>query len=295
MALRSMTGFGVAEGDLSPRVAVSVRIVAVNGRFLDVVLRCQPRMDVTDLEPAVRATLGEGLTRGRVTVSIQLRRRDGGEAGLSLRWESAAALLRELERRPAGLELAPLSLRDLLALPGFAEGLGELALDEAERTALLGVIGEARAALVRSREEEAEALVSQIGGELTVLEGFTSWLETANVRVRDVLLSRLRERLGELLAGIAVPEDRLLVEAAIGADRADVAEEVARLGAHVAQARRLLMEGGAVGKRLEFVLQEILREVNTAASKCREAGLGERVVEAKAAVEKLREQIANLE
>lgn len=295
MVLRSMTGFGMAEGDLSPRLAASVRLVAVNSRLLDVVLRCQPRLDLTELEPPVRSVLGDGLSRGRVTVLIQLRRLAVGDAGITLRWETAASLVKELERRPAGLELAPLSLRDLLALPGFAEGLGEITLDEGERSALLAVIGEARAALVRSREEEAQALAPQIDRELTVLEGFATWLEGANGRVRDVLLARLRERLAELLAGIAVPEDRLLVEAAIGADRADVAEEVARLGAHLIQARRLLAEGGAIGKRLEFVLQEILREVNTAASKCREAGLGERVVEAKAAVEKLREQVANLE
>jgi uncharacterized protein (TIGR00255 family) len=98
-----------------------------------------------------------------------------------------------------------------------------------------------------------------------------------------------------MLAGTEVSQDRVLQEAAIAAERADVAEEVQRLAAHLTHLRALLAEGGAVGKKLDFLLQEVLREVNTAASKCREVGMGERVVGAKAALEKLREQCANLE
>ena len=92
-----------------------------------------------------------------------------------------------------------------------------------------------------------------------------------------------------------VSQDRVLQEAAVAADRADVAEEVQRLAAHLAHLRSLLAAGGTAGKKLDFLFQELLREVNTAASKCREVGMGERVVSAKAALEKLREQCANLE
>ncbi len=108
-------------------------------------------------------------------------------------------------------------------------------------------------------------------------------------------MARLSDRLATLLDGTEVSQDRLLQEAAVAADRADVAEEVQRLAAHLDHFERLLGQGGPVGKKIDFLLQELLREVNTAGSKCREAGMGERVVEAKAALEKLREQCANLE
>ena len=294
-ALRSMTGFGSAEGALSARLAAAVRLTSVNGRFLELSVRTQPRFDTAMLEPALRSVLGERITRGRVQVLVQLQVLQSGSTGLAFHWEVAEALLAELDRAPAGLDLAPVSLRDLLSLPGFAEGLGEVTLDEAEQQALLALVATARDALVAAREQEAAALLPQVEGEAAVLEAFTGWLDEVNGQVQQILMARLRERLASLLEGVALPEDRLLGEAALGADRADVSEEIQRLRAHLDHLRRLLAGGGPVGKKLDFLIQELLREINTSGSKCREAGMGERVVEAKAAVEKLREQAANFE
>jgi len=294
-ALRSMTGVGLAQGQLSPRLAATVKLTTVNGRFLEVTLRTQPRLDTAELEARVRAVLAEQLERGRAQLSMQLQALPGVAQELAFNWDVAARLAAELSARPGGLELAPLALRDLLALPGFVEGGGELELDEEEQVVLLGLVAAARDGLVAAREQEATALRGQIDGELALLRDFTEWLAGVNATVKAALLARLQERLAELLGGVEAPEDRLLVEAALAADRADVSEEVERLRAHLGHARRLLDGGGPVGKRLDFLTQELLREVNTAGSKCREAGVGERVVEAKAAVEKLREQFANLE
>jgi len=293
-ALHSMTGFGQAGGDLSERLAAQIRLASVNARFLEVVVRTFPRFDTTELEPALRAVLAERLARGRVVVTIELQTRPGAAAGPAFRWEAAQALVASLAQRPAGIELAPLQLRDLLALPGFVEG-GEHALDEGERARLLALAGEARDLLAAARRTEASALRPQLDGETTVLTEFAAWLRATGGGLRELLLARLRERLAALLEGRAVAEERLVQEAALLADRADTAEEVERLDAHLAHLRRLLDGGGPVGKKLDFLLQELLREVNTAASKCREAGMGERVVEAKAALERLREQSANLE
>jgi len=293
-ALHSMTGFGQAGGDLSERLAAQIRLASVNARFLEVVVRTFPRFDTTELEPALRAVLAERLARGRVVVTIELQTRPGAAAGAAFRWEAAQALVASLAQRPAGIELAPLQLRDLLALPGFVEG-GEHALDEGERARLLALAGEARDLLAAARRTEASALRPQLDGETTVLTEFAAWLRATGGGLRELLLARLRERLAALLEGRAVAEERLVQEAALLADRADTAEEVERLDAHLAHLRRLLDGGGPVGKKLDFLLQELLREVNTAASKCREAGMGERVVEAKAALERLREQSANLE
>jgi uncharacterized protein (TIGR00255 family) len=290
-----MTGFGQAQGDLSERLAAEVRMTSVNSRFLEVTLRTHPRFETAELEAALRSVLSGGLARGRVQVTVELRPLVRSGTSLVLHWELASQLMKALEQRPAGLELAPLALRDLLALPGFAEGGGELALTPEEQRALLDTAGRARDALVGQREREAAALLPQIHGELAELASFRSWLAEVNEQVRTALFGRLKERLATLLEGAEVNQDRLLQEAAIAADRVDVAEEVQRLAAHLAHFDALLVEGGPVGKKIDFLLQELLREVNTAGSKCREVGMGERVVAAKAALEKLREQCANLE
>jgi uncharacterized protein (TIGR00255 family) len=293
--LRSMTGFGQAQGELSPRLAAQVRVTSLNSRFLEVVVRTHPRIETAELEAALRPVLAERIGRGRVQVVIELKPVVAGRTDLVLHWEVASSLLDALAGRPEGLELAPLTLRDLLALPGFSEGGGELALAPEEQQVLLALIGSARDALVAVREREAAALMPQIDGEVAELEAFQRWLAEVNAGLRETLLARLREKLVALLDGMEVNQDRLIQEAAIAVDRADVAEEVQRLAAHLAHLRSLLAEGGAAGKKLDFLLQEVLREVNTAASKCREVGMGERVVSAKAALEKLREQCANLE
>ena len=293
--LRSMTGFGQAQGELSPRLAAQVRVTSLNSRFLEVTLRTHPRIETGELEAALRPLLSERVARGRVQTVVELRSTAREVAGLVLHWEVASSLLEALGQRPKGLELAPLTLRDLLALPGFAEGGGELTLTAEEQKTLLGLVSEARDALVSVREREAAALLPQIEGEVAELESFQRWLVGVNSELREVLFARLRERLATALEGMEIDRDRLLQEAALAADRSDVAEEVQRLAAHLTHLRGLLVEGGAVGKKLDFLLQEVLREVNTAASKCREVGMGERVVGAKAALEKLREQCANLE
>ena len=293
--LRSMTGFGQAGGELSQRLRAEVRLTSVNSRFLEVALRTHPRVETAELEAAVRPVLAAGLARGRVQVTVDLALLARASAGLVLHWEVAESLLAALAQRPAGIELAPLELRDLLALPGFAEGGGELALTPEEQQALLALVGQARDGLVAVREREAAALLPQVAGEIALLTSFRGWLAEVNDQVRTSLMARLKERLASLLDGTEVSQDRLLQEAAVAADRADVAEEVQRLAAHLDHFERLLAQGGPVGKKIDFLLQELLREVNTAGSKCREAGMGERVVEAKAALEKLREQCANLE
>jgi uncharacterized protein (TIGR00255 family) len=293
--LRSMTGFGQAQGDLSPRLTVQVRLTTVNARFLEVSLRTHPRMETTELEVAMRPVLAERLSRGRVHAVMEWRAIASESPSLVFHWEVASGLLGALAERPTELELAPLTLRDLLALPGFVEGTGDVSLSPDEQQAFLALVAAAADGAVAAREREAAALRPQIEGEVAELETFQRWLAEVNGKLRETLLERLRARLAGLLNGMDVDQDRLLQEAAIAAERADVAEEVQRLAAHLAHLRDLLAKGGAVGKKLDFLLQEMLREVNTAASKCREVGVGERVVGAKAALDKLREQCANLE
>ncbi len=295
MALRSMTGFGTAEGELSARLRATVRISSVNSRFLEVAVRSHPRLDSAEWEPLLRGVVSEAVTRGRVVVTIDLEGETARGGAVSINWGVAETLLAACEQRPAGIELAPLSLRDLLGVPGFLEGAGELALTEEERQRLLELVRAGCRSLVAARVREGEALRGQLEEEVATLNRFVVWLQEQQPRLTEVLLGRLRQRLADLLQGAPASEERLLQEAAILADRADVAEELARLEAHLAHLHGLLVGDGPVGKRLEFLLQEILREVNTASAKFREVGMGERVVAAKAALERLREQVANIE
>jgi len=167
--------------------------------------------------------------------------------------------------------------------PEEAEGLGALTAK-----AVVEMIG--------MRHEEAGALEVQIRTDLAELNRFLDWFEPRAGEFRQAIFDRLQERLADLLgSGSAVEPERQLQEAALMADRADVSEELVRLRSHLAGFADRLDGGGAVGRPLDFMCQEILRELNTLGSKCRELGVAERLVNAKAALEHIREQVQNLE
>jgi len=172
----------------------------------------------------------------------------------------------------------------------------ETLLEADELEALESVVREASRQYLAMRLEEGARLRGQLDGELERLSAFLDGLEPGLVDIRERLLQRLTERLERLVGSeVAVDPERLVQEAAILADRADVSEEVVRLRSHLAAFADRLAKGGAVGRTLDFLCQEIHRELNTLGSKCREVGLSERVVEAKTATERLREQVQNLE
>lgn len=290
--LYSMTGLGEAAGAVSARLSARVRVWSVNSKGLEVNLRVFPRGDYPELELACRREVSERVSRGRVNLVVELKRTDWQDA-LRFNWQVAAALAAQLAARPCGLELAPVQLGELLSIPGFVEASDEVLTPE-EHDGLLRLVRAALSELAAARAREAELLVPFLEKELAVVEEFASYLAREGESLRQALYRRLAERMATLLSE-GVEEQRLLQEAAFLAERSDVAEEQSRLSAHVVHFRRLLVAGGAVGRKLDFLVQEMLREINTAGSKLREAGVGERLVEAKAAVERLREQCANLE
>ncbi|BCW93781.1 MAG: hypothetical protein KatS3mg007_1675 [Thermoanaerobaculum sp.] len=290
--LYSMTGLGEAAGAVSPRLSARVRVWSVNSRGLEINLRFLPRGDYPELELACRREVSTRVSRGRVSLVLELKRTDWQQA-LRFNWEVAKALAQQLQAKPAELELAPLHFGELLVVPGFVEASDEVLTPE-EQEGVLGLVGEALEALAAARAREAELLLPSLQRELAVVEGFAEFLAREGEGLRQALYRRLLERVSSLRSE-GVDELRLAQEAALLAERSDVAEEQSRLLAHVAHFRGLLAEGGAVGRKLDFLVQEMLRELNTAGSKLREVGVGERLVEAKAAVERLREQCANLE
>lgn len=298
MNLASMTGFGRAQGAISDRLTASVVVRSVNHKFLDIVVRTNVRDEVPELEAAVRAAVAETLERGRVTVQIDFERTAPQPVRVVVNSDAVADIAGQL----ADLQLSDnvtgsLALGDLLAIPGLVSIETTAASPQPEESIGLGALTtEAVAAMMVMRQAEADALVSHIRSDLRTIEEFLDWFEPQVGEFRDLIFVRLQDRLAELVGvGSAIEPERQVQEAAVLADRADVSEELVRLRSHLAGFVGRLDEGGAVGRPLDFMCQEILRELNTLGSKCRELGVAERLVNAKAALERVREQVQNLE
>lgn len=292
--MRSMTGYGHAE-DEGPRYRLRVTLRSVNHRFLDVVLRLEDRLRGS--EPALRELLASRLSRGRVEVRV-----DAEPVGAAAaRLEVDRALLAQLSRALEGLldeELIErgLSAGDLVRHPQLLRiSEPESAWGATDEELLLRVAGEALSELVEARETEGAKLAAVLVERLDALGRTTAELRDLAAADRDETLAALRERVEALLEDRRVDEDRLAQEVALLADRSDVREELDRLQAHVEHFRELMVPGDAVGKRLDFLSQEILRELNTIGAKCRSAAMTRAVLDGKVLCEQLREQVQNVE
>jgi uncharacterized protein (TIGR00255 family) len=296
--VRSMTGFGRAEvrGDT---VVVSVEARSVNHRHLDVAIRL-PRA-LAALEMDARRAIAARLERGRVDVSVQVTTAAGQP---TQRVVADAALAREYVSRAGALaaELNHLGVRGDVPLAWVLERPGVVRLEEAEAVdaeipwaTLEQALGRALDELVERRTAEGERLVTELRslhGELGAIVETMAVRAPIGARRKE---ERLRERIASLLGGAAVDEARILTEAAVWADKADIAEELTRLRAHLAELALVLDKGGPVGRALDFLLQELGREVNTVASKADDLELSQAALAGKGVLEKMREQVQNLE
>ncbi len=298
MNLASMTGFGRAQGAISERLTASVVVRSVNHKFLDIVVRTNIRDEVPELEAAVRAAVTALLDRGRVTVQIDFERTAPQPVRVVVNGDAVGSIVEQLATLQLGQHVSgALDLGDLLGIPGLVSIETTAAGPQPEEAAGLGALTtEAVAAMVVMRRAEAIALESQIRADLGAIEAFLGWFELQAEEFRKLVFDRLKDRLSELVGGSSsIEPERLVQEAAVLADRADVSEELVRLRSHLGGFFERLDGGGAVGRPLDFMCQEILRELNTLGSKCRELGVAERLVDAKAALERVREQVQNLE
>jgi len=293
--IASMTGFARAEGgDESLRWAWEVK--SVNGRGLDIRCRLPAGLDI--LEPAVRAAVPERCARGNVTVALTVSR---GAAAPRVRVnrEVLDQLLQVIAELSDRVEASPPRLDTLLAVRGVVEVIEE---DEDEtgraaRLERLGVdLGVALDALRAARAAEGACLAELLRGHLDEIERLRAAAAGAAAARPEALKARLRSQLDALLeAAPALPEDRLAQEVAVLVARGDVREELDRLAAHTAAARALLAAGGPIGRRLDFLCQEFNREANTLCAKSADVELTGIGLGLKAAVERLREQVQNIE
>jgi uncharacterized protein (TIGR00255 family) len=291
--IASMTGYGRAEAR-GARLAVVVEARSLNHRFLEVGVKL-PRT-LSAHEPALRQLVQGRCSRGRLDVTVTVRRIAGSpnvvrtDLALGADYVRAARALGEAVGLPGELALA-----DLLRLPGVVS-VEEGEEDEGESAVLLkDAAQQALDELVRMRHAEGAALAADLGAHLGALEAWASGLAGILPAVLGRIQTRLRERIRALLDEAPAEPARVVQEAAILAARSDVAEELARLASHCAQFRTLMAIGGPVGRQLDFLLQEMHREVNTIASKADDGEMVGRVLEARTMVERLREQVQNVE
>jgi uncharacterized protein (TIGR00255 family) len=294
MALSGMTGFGRAEGGLGAWTW-SVEARSVNGRNLETRFRGPPGFE--SLERAVREGAAGRFQRGQLNVALQAKRAETAGA-LKVNLAAIESLLDQLEPlSTSGRAVAP-SLDGLLLVRGVVEG-GE-GEDDAEARAALeaamaGSIAAALDALKAARQAEGAALAPVLGGQMDRIAELVRQAEGLAAAQPATLKARFERRMAELLGEGGDYAERVVLEAAAMAAKADVREELDRLAAHVTSARQLLASDAPAGRRLDFLSQEFMREANTLCSKSALTDLTAVGLELKAVIEQFREQIQNVE
>jgi uncharacterized protein (TIGR00255 family) len=290
--IRSMTGFGAGRGGAAGEV-VEAEVRSVNHKFCEVKARL-PR-EMSPLETELVRQVKDRLARGGIEFSL---RRSSARGALAPRVDAelAAAYAAAFEEVRARLGLSgQVSLSEVLAADGVVT-LEERAVDlDSARTAGAEALAAALDALVAMREREGAALARDLESRLQVVEKIAARLAELSPDSVEAYRTRLHERVAELSRGLAPDPVRLATEVALFADRTDVTEELTRLASHVAQMRGLLASGEPAGRKMDFLVQEMHREANTVGSKSQSAEAAAAVVSLKAEIERMREQVQNVE
>ncbi|MEO8594739.1 MAG: YicC/YloC family endoribonuclease [Candidatus Solibacter sp.] len=297
MSIRSMTGFARVRKEI-PQGELVLSLKSVNHRGLDLHFHLPNELDAVEHE--VRTVVRTGVARGHVQIHVGLTRTALGDAAPLNRAMFQAYLdaFREAAR-VSGIEVQP-DINSALRIPGMISAGDEEELSEAVTKALLEATGEAVAMLNRAREREGAATAEEMRQRCRNICGLVTRMEEIRGGAVAAFQKRLREKLADLLRGAGVEPQRLAQEAAILTDRSDIAEELMRLRTHAGQLEAMLNGSGEIGKRLDFLLQEMNRESNTVLSKT--GGLGDLgltitdlALAAKSEIDKIREQSLNLE
>ncbi len=293
--VRSMTAYGRARAATAGR-EIAVEMRAVNNRYLDIAVKL-PRA-LAPLEERVRRAVAERVTRGKVDVLVTLSVSVSEDAPLTLDVGAARSYLAALRQLRDSFDLPDditvmrvAQNRDLFRAASAAED------EERDWEELSPVLTEALSAFLFAREREGEALSRDLLSKKDEFAGMVGQIEARAEEYTARYRARLEARLKAVLEerGVAADPARVLTECAIFADASAVDEELVRLRAHISSFEKIFAEGGAVGRRLDFLLQEMNRETNTIASKCADSDTCALVVEMKTLLEKIREQVQNLE
>lgn len=291
--IRSMTGYGRDQQLLHGR-SITVEIRSVNHRYFE--FSCRAPRGCAFLEDRLKRALQSAISRGKVEVSLTLQTVESRHTSVAVdhalagQYLTALRALGEEYSLPDDLTLSVVArLPDVFTVCRDEEDEEELAAD------VLSVLQNALARFVAMRETEGERLRDDVLARLSVMEEHLSFVEERSPQTLAEYRARLTARLTELLNGAVPDENRILTEVGIIADRLAVDEETVRLRSHFAQLRKILESTEPVGRKLDFLVQEMNRETNTIGSKCSDTAIAGHVVEMKSEIEKIREQIQNIE
>ena len=291
--VKSMTGYGCAKGE-SGKIGISIELRSVNNRFLDCNIRI-PRV-YTALEDALKALVQKHISRGKVDVFVTLDTSAADDVVIEVNQPVAASYMKALEdlSKLYGVknDVTALSLsrfQDVLRIEKAEADTDALSAD------LCTVLEEALCGYDVMRATEGEKLHNDISSRLDEIERLTALAEERSPVTVKAYREKLYNRMHEVLQNTDIDENRILLEAAVFADKVAVNEEIVRLRSHVAQLREMLLADEPVGRKIDFLIQELNREANTLGSKGNDSEMARIVIDLKAEIEKIREQVQNLE
>jgi len=295
--IHSMTGFGRAAGALSARYFATVTTKSVNHRYLETSVRLPEYM--WDMEAPLRAVGSEFFSRGKVDLSVRIQRTQQPDYTVRINTQIANVVIPQLRSIAEELGLgSSMTGSDLMRVPDLLQvDAIDAEITDEEREALTAMVREAFTLMRGMREREGEALRNDIAARTKGIRDLSEQLARHRDDVRAELLANYKQRVQEIAAaaGVNVPEERIAQEVVMMVEKGDIAEELQRLAHHVDQIEKAIGAKEAAGKKLDFLSQEMIREINTMGSKSRSAAIRTLVVELKTEVERIREQVQNVE
>jgi uncharacterized protein (TIGR00255 family) len=291
--VRSMTGFGRSEQKISSG-RVTVEIKAVNHRFCEISVKLPGHWSA--LEDAVRKWSRESILRGKIEVFVHFQPFENDFKKVHINWD----LLREYQKQFEEMKKITGSKEDFPAASMLQnEGIANVEEENSDleriRSEIHPCVMEASKNLLKMREEEGSLLKQELLSRMMQLLKLKTEVEKAAPEIKSVFYNKLRQRVEEFLSGTGIEESRLLTEVAVHAEKVDIQEELSRTASHAKQFLDTLEKNGAIGRKLDFIIQELNREVNTIGSKANAASLSALVVEMKDELEKIKEQVQNIE
>ena len=296
--IRSMTGFG--RGEYSDEISkVTVEIKSVNHRYLDIYVKMPRRYSFA--EETIKSAIKERLHRGKVEVSVSVDNVGKSDSDVRLDKELAAryySVLSELKDSFDFGDDSRVSLSLISKMPDVIVTTPAAEDEEAMVKRLLGATSKALDDFCSMREAEGEKLAADLSARADTIQEIRDRIDKRAPEIEKEYAAKFKARVEEILGGVyEVPEERIALEAAIFADKANITEELVRLGSHISQLRKFLQSDGreAVGKKIDFLIQEMNREANTIGSKSNDREITSSMLDLKAEIEKVREQVQNIE
>ncbi len=293
--IKSMTGFGRSEYNDGKRNII-VEIKSVNHRYSDITVKMPRRYSF--VEDKIKTTVKEKIKRGKVDVSIMVENLTENDVNIKLNTMVAQQYYDNLRALQEGFDVSgDISLQMLAGMPDVLKSIPDVDDEEEMTKCILAPVKEACVNLEKMRGIEGEKLADDLMMRGDLIKGLVDKIEERADLVPKAYTEKLRERIKELIDGsVNIPEDRILVEAAIFADKCNITEELTRLNSHMDQMKSIISKSSQPdGKKLDFLVQEMNREANTIGSKANDIEITNLMLQVKAEIEKIREQVQNIE